>query len=224
MKNFVFIVSILLFKMICSNGQSLPFPLNPVESNWTRFLIKNVGSIDFPNYMEVQKGQYKKMADSIKRENEIGTTDIVIQTKGHNEFDPEGWEKYGRILINTTLGNPGDFVKLNFRLSDYTKEDILEMEKELKNGLTLMFKKQNGKIIEWFPLKIEKINGMSCIYHKFERQMKNNPIVVVNSYLFFNYDRIHTLTISYRINESEFWKQDMEKVLNSFRITNIRKR
>ena len=58
--------------------------------------------------------------------------------------------------------------------------------------------------------------------YKLQRQLNNNPYVIVHVYCFHNYDREHTLTLSYRLSEENYWKSDFAKILNSFRITNIK--
>ncbi|MDR1346951.1 MAG: hypothetical protein LBJ63_00755 [Prevotellaceae bacterium] len=82
-------------------------------------------------------------------------------------------------------------------------------------------KQINIKIIEWYHLKIEVINGMSCIHISYQRQLKDNAFVLVQTYIFHNYDRMHSLTLSYRLSEENYWKSDFTKILNNFRITNI---
>jgi uncharacterized protein Usg len=78
------------------------------------------------------------------------------------------------------------------------------------------------KLVEWYPLKMEKINGMSCIHISYKRQLQDSPFVLVHTYIFHNNDRGHTFTLSYRLSEIEYWQSDFDAILKSFRITNIR--
>ena len=68
---------------------------------------------------------------------------------------------------------------------------------------------------------LQNFNGMSCIHIYYKRQFQNEPIVLVHIYYFQNYDRMHSLTLSYRISEADYWKNDFATILKSFRLTNI---
>jgi hypothetical protein len=64
--------------------------------------------------------------------------------------------------------------------------------------------------------------SMKC--HEFmftiKDNFKKNPLFWF-VYYFQNYDRMHSLTLSYRISEAEYWKNDFATILKSFRLTNI---
>lgn len=63
---------------------------------------------------------------------------------------------------------------------------------------------------------------MTCLHFSFTRILEDKAPVLVNTYIFPNNDRTNQLTISYHMNESEFWKADLDNALKSFRITNIK--
>jgi uncharacterized protein Usg len=137
-----------------------------------------------------------------------------------NAYSSETFKHYVRVILETQVGKLGEFEKLNFNTSKITTAEINELNQFFKEKTTSDLNSIHQNIISWYPLKIEKINGMSCLHVSYQRRLNDNPIVLVNTYIFQNYDRIHSLTLSYRINETDIWKDDLDIILKSFRITN----
>jgi hypothetical protein len=223
MKRLITLVLIILFFKLFSNAQALPRPLPIVASNWERISVKDLGSFDLPPTMEVQSDKYRVFFDKVNKLRYYDTPQLTAQPIGVNDLVKEGLEKYARVMIETDIGKFGDFEKLNFNITEYTQADIAEMNNEFKQNIRQNLQQVNIKIIEWYPIKFETINGMSCIHISYKRQLNSNPHVLVHMYYFPNYDRMHTLTLSYRLSEVDYWKSDFAKILNSFRITNIKK-
>lgn len=217
-------IFITLIAFLCATQFSIAQtqPLPTLQSGWQRIYIKNVGSFDLPPTMEVQKGKYKEFVDEIKKIKGFDASQLVAQQKGLNEFGKEGFEKYARVMVETTLGSFGDYEKLNFNISEYTQTDINELNKMFKQEIQNSFYGTGLKLIEWYPLKIEKVNGMSCIHISYKRQLQDKPFVLVHMYVFHNNDRMHTFTLSYRLSEATYWQTDYTTILKSFRITNIK--
>jgi curved DNA-binding protein CbpA len=209
-------------------GVTLPLPLTPLLEDWKRIYIDNIGTIDFPPTMEIQSGKYKEIKDTLKPElmKQMGVIsnpnyDIIIQQKGLNDLNENGYQKYLRVMLNTDIGNIGDYDTLSFNIGEYSISDISELNNLFRSLTEAGMKGAGLKITNWFPLKIEKVNGMSCIHISYERQLNNNPIVIVSIYKFMNVDRMYNLTLSYRRNEEEYWSNDFNTILKSFRIENI---
>lgn len=213
------ICSIMISFMQSGFAQVLP-PL--IQPGWERIYIKNTGYFHLPPTMEIQKGKYKEYVDEYKKIRGYETSHITAQPKGLNELHEEGIEKYARIMFNTTYGKPGDYLDLDFDFSDITQEEINELSSIFKEQIIKEFEGTSLKLVEWYPIKFEKINGMSCIHVRYKRKVNDGPHVWVDMYNFQNHDRIHRLTLSYRISEESTWKEDLQKVLKSFRITNIK--
>jgi hypothetical protein len=203
-----------------NNEIILPLPL-PLEG-WKRIYIDNIGTIDIPPTMEVQSGIYKEIIEPLKPElmRSMGVIsnsnyDIVIQQKGLNDLEESGFQRYARVMINTDIG---DFDTLFFDIGEYNVADIIELN-DIFHSLTRAGMAGTGlKLVNWFPLKLETISGMSCIHISYTRQLNNNPTVFVNIYKFMNTDRMHTLTLSYRQSEEAYWSDDFDTILKSFRI------
>ena len=219
-KKFFVILSLMLFSTQYYVAQNLP--PSSLPSGWERIYNKNVGNFDLPPTMEVQKGNYKEFEDVIKKIQGFDASSLTAQQKGLNEFSNEGYEKYARVMIQTTFGLPGDFLKLKFDTSELSQVDKYDMSSIYKQQIQQGFLGTGLKLIEWYPLKIEKINGMSCIHISYKRQLGDKPFVLVHMYSFHNNDRMHIFTLSYRLAEADYWKSDYEKILKSFRITNVR--
>ncbi len=230
----------LIKEVLEQKTQDKPEDLATIKDGWERIYIKELGSIDFPPTMEVQSGDYKKNNDKYKKTVfDIEPSKVTLQQKGLNSFSKTAYEKYVRVLISTMKGEVNDFEKLNFDITKVSEYDMIELNIMSKNNILNILSKQNNaenlfskqnnadsfsniKMIEWYPVKLEKINGMSCIHISYKRQLNNNPIVFVNTYIFQNNDRMHDLTMSYRVEEEKNWKEDFELILKSFRITNIK--
>ena len=190
-----------------------------LESVWKRIYIDGVGIIDIPPTMEVQSETYKRKTSGYLFDDD---NRIIIQQKGLNDFVDSAFNRYARVIINTIYGKPGDFLTLYFDINSLSQAEIEELNTLLYQQSVQSLKLINHKMIKWYPLRIEKVNGMSCFHVKYIRQMSDNPYVMVNMYLFHNYDRAHILTLSYRVSEADYWEKDFKRILSSFRITNIR--
>jgi hypothetical protein len=222
MKNLTLSIVTMLFVMQFCLAQTLPQSLPVLKTGWERVFLKNVGSFDIPPTLEVQKGKYKEYADERKNIQGYDASQLVAQTKGLNDFVKEGVEKYARVLMSTTIGAPGDYENLNFNQTTYTQSDITELNKLYKQQILESFSGNNLNLIEWYPLKLEKVNGMSCIHISYKRQLQDKPFVLVNTFIFHNYDRMHSITLSYRLSEENYWKSDFASILKSFRISNVK--
>ena len=200
----------------------IPQKNNVLKQNWNRIYIKNSGNFDLPSTMEIQTGKYKQILNELYKRMEWDTPQLVAQQKGLNDFSKGGFEKYARVMFETSLGSYGDYEKLNFNISTYSQSDINELNNTFKQQIQESFIGTGLKLIEWYPTLIEKVNGMSCIHIRYKRQLQDKPVVLVNIYQVHNNDRMHILTLSYRLSEENYWKSDYETILKSFRITNVR--
>lgn len=218
------LISILsiVFVIPLAYSQTLPQLLPALQDGWQRVYIKNVGSFDLPPSMEIQAGKYKEFLDEIKKIKGFDAPHIVAQQKGLNELEKEGFGKYARVMIETAMGARGEYEKLDYNISLLSQAEINALSSAFKRQLQQGFVGTGIKIIEWYPLKLEKVNGISCVHISYKRQLNNKPFVLVNMYTFQNYDRMHTLKLSYRLSEADYWKADFVTILKSFRITNIK--
>ncbi len=147
---------------------------------------------------------------------------LVAQQKGLNNIGQDGFEKYARVMLETTIGGPGDYQRLTTDLPTMTQAESEELGKTFKDQLIEGFAATGTKLIEFYPVKFEKVSGMTCLHISFKRQAPDKPAVLVHSFSFHNFDRKHVLTLSYRLTESDYWARDYAAILKSFRISNIK--
>ena len=189
--------------------------------DFENYKLLDLGYISIPVNMEVQSGNLKIFMDSIKKEYGISGNRVVFQPKGTNEVEENSLSTYARVIIKTNLGNYGDFEKLTTNYTA-TQAELNELNSELKKDMELSALEMGGKLISWYGVSIEKINGKSALKYAYLRQLKDNPCVVTTIYMFENNDRVHTLLFEYRQSDEVTWEPLFSKILNSFVITNVR--
>ena len=197
------------------------------STDFENYRILEVGSISIPNNMEIQSGNYKKFSEIYvkgmgkKFGYEISDNRIVFQQKGLNDLEKQGFASYVRVILETEIGNFGDFDKLTTKLTA-TPQEIADISKELKSQMQQSFAGTGLKLITWYGVSIVTVNGKTALKISYLRQLNDNPYVIVNMYRFQNNDRLHSLILSCRQSDETTWKPLFEKIANSFTISNIR--
>jgi hypothetical protein len=197
------------------------------STDFENYRILEVGSISIPNNMEIQSGNYKKFSEIYEKGMgkkfgyEISDNRIVFQQKGLNDLEKQGFASYVRVILETEIGNFGDFDKLTTKLTA-TPQEIADISKELKSQMQQSFAGTGLKLITWYGVSIVTVNGKTALKISYLRQLNDNPYVIVNMYRFQNNDRLHSLILSCRQSDETTWKPLFEKIANSFTISNIR--
>jgi hypothetical protein len=197
------------------------------STDFDNYRILEVGSISIPNNMEIQSGNYKKISEIYQKEiskkfgYEVSDNRVVFQQKGVNDLDKQALATYVRVILETDIGNFGDYEKLSTKLIA-TPQEISDISKEYKTQMQQSFAGTGMKLITWYGVSIVTINGRTALKISYLRQLNDKPFVVVNMYRFQNNDRLHTLTLSYRQSDEATWKSLLTKIANSFIITNMR--
>ncbi|MBK6978853.1 MAG: hypothetical protein IPH28_18645 [Cytophagaceae bacterium] len=107
------------------------------STDFENYRIIEVGSISIPNNMEIQSGNFKKLSETYQKEMskkfgyEVSDNRIVFQQKGLNDLEKQGFASYVRVILETEIGNFGDFDKLTNKLTA-TPQEISEISKEFK--------------------------------------------------------------------------------------------
>lgn len=199
-----------------------------IPKDWITYSFIDFGKIVIPPSLELRHdnsftellsdrvNEYFEKTKNIK----MNKPSVVFQPKGMDNLEKESYSKYSRIILGYYKGEPGDYYKPNERieLTDYELQEIdASFKKEVLAAMPLM----DIKLIKWYPLEVVCINYKYCLKSSFDRQMQTNPVVHVDNYYFFNYDELLKLTLSFRIDESELWKSDFTKVLESIEFSNI---
>lgn len=173
---------------------------------WSTVKIPNEGSMQIPPTMEVQNDAYRLKSDiSHETQKQVDSGAVIVQQKGLNNATKEAFSRYARVMINTV--HVSDLPKLNEKLN-LSQKEISDFGEEIKNAIITNESKMPGhKFLKWGKPEIRHINGVDCFYLNYNRQFKNNPVVNCEKYIFFNHDRVHHLTISYRLNAADYWTQ-----------------
>ena len=197
------------------------------QTSFENYSLKDIGSVSIPSSMELQSGNYKKLAEKYQEEQskklgyEISGNHIVFQQKGLNGGNKSSSNSYARVMLETTIGNPGDYEKLSIKLSA-TKEELDQLSTQIKSQNEESLRNIGIKIISWYGVQIISVNGKPALKYSYLRQLNDNPYVFVNVYQFQNYDRMYSLIMSYRQQDASTWKDLYVKILNSFTIINIK--
>jgi len=209
---------LLLLSVTSCNAQSGSNPPAKKEAplridGWLNITIPGICRFQAPPTMEIQGGDYKKVKEAIMEVLEITlSADLILQQKGLNDRnDEKARERYCRILVNTSKGAEGEFFPLGEKPSA-TKADLQDFDRESRKLIEQQF-----TILDWYPTTVEKINGFYALKTSYRRSLKSamNP-VVVTIYNIHNHRMLHTVTVSYRESETELWKADLDRVINTF--------
>lgn len=189
-----------------------------VKAQYTTYTIENVGSISITDEMELQGGSYREKVNDFLHsfsEYNIGYEDrIVFQPNGINSYDKLN-QTYARIIIETEYGY---FDTLTSTKPVVSVKEMRELNTMFKNQLIQGFKGTQLSLVEFYGVSLEKINNQVSLKISYTRRLNDNPLVRVDMYKFQNKDRMHTLTLSYRIDHQHRWKDKLTYSLNSFKI------
>lgn len=200
---------------------TLPRTVPPLPHGWQRLDIPEVGTIDIPPVMEMQGEAFRKFKDALAESQSIPSAPdltIVLQQKGLNAGDPSALKQYVRIMIATIPMGRGEVGRLTdeMPLSDAEIDELKRLFEEQVRSAPVI------TVLEVYRPEVVNIAGMQALCLSYTRRVQDNPPVIVRVYRFHNYDRIHSLTVSYRVRERDMWEKYVPPILESFRITHIR--
>lgn len=186
-----------------------------IKAQYTTYTIDEVGSISVTDDLELQGGNYKEIVDSYLNSIHINfDSRVVFQPKGLNALDKEV-NSYCRIIIETLYG---DYEPLSSKVPKVSVNELRELSEAMKQGLIKSFKGTSLQLINFYGSTIVKVNSQVAIKTSYTRRLGNNAPVRVDVYHFQNRDRMHSLTLSYRIEDAALWKEKLSYSLNSFKI------
>lgn len=221
---FKYIASSFVVRSTKLSSAAKPIEKQPqaAEPTFVEYRLRDLGTILIPVTMELQGGDYKAMSDGFSKSQGYDVSDhAIFQQKGLNELKFNEVNTYARVMISTDTASPGSYEKLT-RRGTATPAELRTIGVSIKQELTGGFEAQGQRLLRWDGASIATVNGRSALKISYLRQLKDNPPVIVEMYMFQNYDRMHRLTISYREQDSAIWKAALERTKNSFTITNVR--
>lgn len=189
-------------------------------NNWGEYRIAGAFSISIPRTLEMRSEAdvYTKLVKDIDWCGyKVNINNVVFQQKGLSICEPEALETYCRVMLNVEKGSPGDYLCFN-EWAELSAEDIQYFEESLQQASDIA--KDNFKIIGkpnvcW--VHIEDFYGIKVQYLRIGVEGNRT---CVNTYYFFNNDRLATLTLSYRQSDADKWQDDLENIVRTFKWLN----
>lgn len=191
-----------------------------LKGQYSTYAITNVGFISISDEMELQSGDYRNLSEKVQQY--VAKTKgyildfqnrFVFQPKGINSL--ENLNSYARIIIETEFGNYNYLSSIKPTIS---AQEMRELNSIIKSQTIESFRGTQIKLLNFYGANFEKINNQVALKVSYTRQFANNSPVRVDVYKFENRDRLHTITLSYRIEQENFWKEKLKSALNSFKI------
>ena len=190
----------------------------PVPLDFQKIEIPGVGSIVIHQDMEVNDLMDNDELRNLTFKRMNIDPESMSRTIRNLVVKQKGLSQYARIMVETIPGKPGDFYKLDYRISDV---ELRELEQEFKSTFESQLPNVGIKILQWYPFQIEYINGLPALTFSFKRQLNQNPPVYAKYYIFYNNDQAIRLTTSYRLSEAHQWADKIKMSIQHFSITNI---
>lgn len=200
-------------------------PAAAQDRSWQTVSIPEICTFQIPPTMEIQKGTYKQrkqvVADVL--EIELPPDGVVALPKGSNAYDPRAPKPCCRILVQTIQGKRGEYETIDTPLA-FSQAELREVNAMLKQQLQQETARMVSKeikikmeILSLPPAKIVRVGGADALRLAYKHSLNGASPVLVNIYSIQNNDRLHKITISYRISEKKMWAADMDKVIDSFK-------
>lgn len=170
-------------------------------------------SVDSKLELRDKNGLYEQKT---KNNNLPVTSDdvIVFQQAGLNDDNKAAYQKYARIMIQTEIGNVGDFSYYDgsCELSD---SDIVNFNRLAYQELAPQMHMTIKPSTKGFFLD----NGNYCIMTSYQRSgVYGNVDVCI--YYFFNDNQSAKVLCSYKDSEKTYWQKVMEDAVKSFKWIN----
>jgi len=180
-----------------------------IPKDWNIVNIKDLGTIAIPKTLEVR--EEGSTLDSLNKYN-VGK--IVIQQTGLNKNTDKSFATYARVIINIREIKDEKVPRKHERLNLSTKE-LNDMKTSMLSTQNMIWGLLNCTIEDMNAEEVY-INNMGAIKFSYLRQCRDNPQVYVEIYEFSNYNQIIEITLSYRISESDIWKEDFSQIIKTF--------
>lgn len=194
------------------------FEVNPESryippKEWSNYIISNSFSISVPNTVELRKLDdiyTQEIKDKEWYGMKINLDNVVFQQKGLATKQSDAFNTYCRIMIAVEKGNSGDFAKS----TDYEDLDA----ETIRTFQNLASQSAGGFEVLGKPnVKWIRIEDTYAIKVDYVRTGTEGHYTCVNTYYFFNDDRMAQLTLSYRQADADSWKEDFENVIKTFK-------
>ncbi len=183
------------------------------QNGFKKYNLYEVGSIKVSTKMKLKsKAEYIK---SFKAKNSEWNNPYIYPDPEHRViFMQKNKNDYARIIIKT------DFTEAD-ELNQWrtpTRDELNEFNLYQKEGIKNSMRRTPMKMIRWLGTNIVYVNKQKAIKISYERQLRNQPIVLVNMYVIPNKTKKHYITLSYRKKDRKVWQPLFQKTLSSFKV------
>jgi hypothetical protein len=192
-------------------------------ATWQTVSVPGVCTFQIPPTLELQGGAYRRVADVIREVWEVpkaAVDRVVAQPAGINRFDAAALKRYARVIVKTEHGVSGDYPRLTDPLA-FSEEEMdaidEQIQREARQGAETSIGGNEMAILSSQHVKLVRIAGIDALMHEYTRTVNDAPPVLVRAYWIFNNDRVHLVTVSWRISEADLWSSDLERVIQSFK-------
>lgn len=201
MKNYLFLI--LITFSIYSKAQDCSVAYQYVLGG--RFFIK------IPDCLEYQDRIMKKNVDHIHQQMGINYDDkVVFQRKGMNDaYLTVRQPSYEKVFYEMHLTEAETFKKLG---SAFTPSEITAYSNDI---LATMKSSNSILLLNWDKPYNVKIGNLSVLKISYVRQFTGNEAVKNTSYYIQDNDRLHIISLSYRVSQAEIWQSVMSKIILS---------
>lgn len=188
--------------------------------------------LKIPPMLELRGGRYKGLAEVYAKNASkvlkvpIGNAEFVIQQSGLNTNNAESLRHYVRVMYKCKKGLSGDYWKLgeipsisHGELQQLDSFARLEVEQELSDMRRIGLIQ---RLVKWDKMEVSSLAGRTALLISYVRQLKDSDPVKVLQYRVGDDDRLHCITFSYRMTESDMWLPVWEQMKHTFKFLETR--
>lgn len=193
-------------------------------ADWESVSIPRVCEFQIPPSMELQAGVMKALKNKYNEKHlnsGNAKSSIVAQQKGLNDLEQDAMSKYARVIVKYQPDPDGEFGEM---LRDPAIRD-LEMIAFIDSALEASARQSatqaaragmDMKIISWEGTEVVTVNGIDCLKTMYRRTVNQGAPVLVQEFKIPTNGQFLTVTVSYRIQEADYWANDLNKLINTF--------
>lgn len=198
-----------------SNSDFVVKPINEkMYAGWVKHNIKDVGFIYTPKDYSFYDEHYY---DSISKQLQSSASSIGVVIQKLDGVD------FMKITITMKVGSSGTVHKLSNKYYRFAPVTVGDYETMVKPTILAPNKAIGVEILEATPIREDTLNGMFCIDFSLSALAPDGSTKIGGKYYWINNnDRVHSINMSYTANFYKRHKQVVDKIMGSFRITNIR--
>ena len=192
------------------------------KGHWQKYEIRNAFEISVSPELELrgESSVFNEYMDDLRDDYnpkhiiDIGKSKLIFQPKGTDSLNESATEDVTRILIAHIEIETNNFPKWNFKVNKQKQDELNEyFKKETINGLKKSpFK---GNMIEWNPLEIGNVNGLSYIKISYLSMIEGKK-KYSETYQFLNTNEKVIISNTTNYSNKNKWIDIFEDVIKTF--------